>query len=129
MAQQDAERTYYQQSMEAQAKQRSELQAQLMIEQLQQLLVKELESDKWATGKCVLVETDGGVSNRLKCDNGTLFEVISNKQKDVAGMLIALRGTGRTFNGFTAEMNDKKRTIKLSDDHSATGGNNPAVSK
>ena len=115
-AQQDAERTYYQQAMEAQARQRSEFQAQLIIQQLHQMLEKLIGSNP-ITGKCVLIEITGRANYRFNCDNGTLFEVISNNQKDIATLLIALRETGRIFNGFAVENPKGKAIITLSNDH------------
>lgn len=112
-SQQDAQRTYYQQAMEAQARQRSEMQAQLMIQQLQQMLTKTLDVEPPVKGKCMLVESDGGISNRLKCDSSALYEVLYKEQKDVAGILNALRGMGRVFNGFTAEIRKDKPAITL----------------
>jgi len=122
-AQQDAARTYYLQAMEAQAKQRSEMQAQLMIKQLQQMLAKRLDVEPLVTGKCILVETDSGVSTRLKCDSSALYEVIYKDLKDVAEMLIVLRGTGRMFNGFTAEIRKDKPAITLISQELSTNSN------
>lgn len=102
-AQQEAARTYYQQAMEAQARQRSEYQSQIMMQQLQRLLAKRLEEHPSVTGKCVLAESAVGVSSGLKCDSSALYEAFYNDQQSVAGMLITLRGMGRIFNGFTIE--------------------------
>lgn len=100
-AQQQAARTYYQQAMDAQARQRSEYQSQIMMQQLQQLLSKTLEQHPSVTGKCVLAEPAVGASSGLKCDSSALYEAFYKDQQSVARMLIALREMGRIFNGFS----------------------------
>jgi hypothetical protein len=112
-SQQNAARTYYQQAMEAQARQRTEFQVQLMVQQLQQVLNKALDAEPLVTGKCMLVESAGDSGNRLKCDSSALYERLHKEQKEVAGMLIALRGMGRVLNGFTAEKQAGKLGITL----------------
>lgn len=112
-AQQEAARAYYQRGLEAQSRQRSEFQAQLMLQQLQQLLSKQLDVEPAVSGKCVLVEAADSVNHRLKCDSSALYEVISNNQKNVVAMLVALRGMGRIFNGFSVEIHKNKPLISI----------------
>lgn len=112
-AQQDAARTYHQQAMEAQARQQSEQRAQLMIPQLQQLLASRLDVQPAVTGKCMLAEKDGVVNNRLVCDSPALHQLLHKDEKNVAGMLIALRGMGKMLNGFSAEIHADRLGIIL----------------
>jgi hypothetical protein len=119
-AQQNAARTYYQQTMAAQARQHTEFQAQLIVQQLQQILGKALDVEPLVTGKCMLVESAGDLSNRLKCDSSALYELLHKEQKDVAGMLIALRGMGRILNGFSAEKQAGKLGITLINEEGST---------
>jgi len=111
--QQDAARTYYQQAMETQARQQSEQQAQIIILQLQQVLVKQLDVQPLVTGSCKLVESEGGVNSRLKCDSSALYEVISGEKQNITAMLNALRGLGQTYTGFSAEINADKPSVRL----------------
>lgn len=112
-SQQDAARTYYQQSMEAQARQQSEQQAQFMMMQLQQFLATRLDVRPVATGKCLLARIDGIVNNRLVCDSPALYEVLYKDEQNVAGMLLALRGMGKMLNGFSAELRAERLGILL----------------
>lgn len=112
-SQQDAARIAYQQAMGAQARQRSEQQAQHMMVQLHQLLVKLLDAEPDVTGKCALAGTDGVLANQLVCDAPALHEVLSKDEKAVAVMLIALRGMGKMLNGFSAEIRADKPEIIL----------------
>lgn len=112
-ARQDAARTYYQQAMEAQARQQSEQQAQLMMQQLQQLLARLLDVDPVVTGRCVLAESLDAVNNILKCDSSALYGELLKDEETVAEMLLALRGMGRMFNGFSAEIHAGKLSITL----------------
>lgn len=112
-AQQDAARAYHQQAMEAQVRQQSEQRAQLMIQQLQQLLANRLDVQPAVTGKCMLAEKDGVVSNRLVCDSPALHQLLYKDEKNVTGMLIALRGIGRMLNGFSAEIHADRFGIIL----------------
>ena len=112
-AQQDTARTYYQQAMETQARERNEYQARVIEMQLQQILAKVLDVRPLVSGKCVLVESSSGKSDSFKCNSGTLFETISNNQRDIAGKLNILRGLGHAYSGFTAEKNGQKVNISL----------------
>ena len=112
-AQQEAARAYYQQAMEAQARQRAEFQAQLMMQQLRQLLAKQLEAEPSAAGKCLFVEADDHVNHRLKCDSSALYEVLHDEQKNIAGLMVALRGTGRAITGFTIESRNNNSIISI----------------
>jgi hypothetical protein len=112
-AQQEAARAYYQQAMETQARQRADFQAQLMLQQLQQLLAKRLDAEPTASGKCMFVEADDHVNHRLKCDSSALYEVLHDEQKNIAGMLIALRGLGRAITGFTIESRNNNSIISI----------------
>lgn len=99
----DAERIYYQQAMEAQARQQTEQQAQLMIQRLQQLLVRLLNVNPVVQGKCMLAETDGVIDNRLGCDSSALHELLHKDEMNVIAMLIATRNMGKMLIGFAAE--------------------------
>ncbi len=112
-AQQDAARAYYQQVQEARERQRTEFQAQIMMQNLHQMLVKILDVQPLVSGKCELVESDNVQSHRLKCDSSALYESISNDQKNVVDLLTALRGMGRNFNGFSAGEEAGKPRISL----------------
>ena len=111
--QQDLAQMQYQQAMEAQARQRAASQAQIIILQLQQTLVKQLDVQPRVSGNCKLEENPGGVNNRLKCDSGALYEVISGEQNNITEMLMTLRGLGQTFSGFSAEINADKPSVEL----------------
>lgn len=112
-SQQNAERMYYQQAMEAQARQRSEYQSQIMMQQLQQLLAKRLEEHPLVTGKCVLDETSSSASNKLLCDSSALYEVFYKDQQSMSGMIITLRQLGRRINGFTVVNHNNEPVIIL----------------
>jgi hypothetical protein len=112
-AQQDAAQTYYQQAMEVQARERNEYQARVIEMQLQQTLAKVLDVDPLVSGKCVLAEPSNGESDSFKCSSGALYETISNNQRNIAGMLNALRGLGHSYNGFSAEKAGQKVNISL----------------
>lgn len=112
-AQQEAARAYYQQAMEAQARQRAEFQAQLMLQQLQQLLAKRLEAEPAVAGKCALVEADDHVNHSLKCDSSALYEVLHAERRNIAGMLIALRGMGRASSGFTVKTRQNNSIVSI----------------
>lgn len=105
-AQQEAARAYYQQALEAQARQRTEFQSRQLLQQLHQLLAKALDAEPGVSGNCTLIE-----NNRLKCDSSALYEVLSKDQKNIAGMLSALRGMGRMINGFAVERRLEKPGI------------------
>lgn len=111
--QQDLAQMQYQQAMEAQARQQAASQAQIIILQLQQTLVKQLDVQPRVSGNCKLEENPGGVNNRLKCDSGALYEVISGEQNNITAMLMTLRGLGQTFSGFSAEIDADKPSVKL----------------
>ncbi len=111
--QQDAARIAYQQAMEAQARQQSEQQGQHLVVQLHQLLAKLLEAEPDVTGKCALAGADGVLANQLVCDSPALHEALSKDEKTVAEMLVALSGTGKMLNGFSAEMRTDRPEIIL----------------
>ena len=79
----DAERIYYQQAMEAQAKQKVEQQAQFMVQTLQQLLIKLLNVHPVVTGQCVQVGTKEAVNNHLVCDYEALSELLRKDEQSV----------------------------------------------
>jgi hypothetical protein len=106
-------RTYHPQEKAALANHHSEIQAQLMIQQLQQMLAKRLDVIPLVFGKCVLVESEDDATNKLKCDSSALHEVIYKEQQNVAEALIALRETGRLFNGFSVEIHHEKPIVTL----------------
>jgi len=80
--------------MEAQTRQRTEQQAQLVMRQLQQTLTQLLDVEPVLTGKCVLAETDTGLKNSLQCDSAALQKLVHNDQHSVAGILLMLSGWG-----------------------------------
>lgn len=94
--------TYYQQTMEAQARQQSEQRAQIIMQQLQQMLGTRLNIYPAVTGKCVLAET-GVANNHLVCDSQAMSDLLRTDENRVVGMLLALRGMGKTLNGFSAK--------------------------
>jgi hypothetical protein len=110
----DAERTYSQPGIEPQARQHSEIQVQLMIQQLQQMLTKRLNVIPLVSGKCVLVESNEGANNKLRCDSSALHEVLYKDQQKVAEMLITLRDMGRMLNGFSVEIRNEKPLVTMS---------------
>lgn len=112
-AQQEAARAYYQQAMEAQARQRAEFQAQLMLQQLQQLLANLLDAEPAVSGRCVLAESGDNANYGLKCDSSALYEVLYKEKRNIAGMLIALRGMGRAISGFTIESSKNNSIISI----------------
>lgn len=114
-SQQDATRTYYQQTMESQARQQSEQQAQLIIMQLQKLLAERLDIQPAVTGKCMLAEVDGGDRYRLFCESPAMYEVLSRDEKNVMEMLLTLRGMGRMFKGFSSAIHADRLEIILID--------------
>lgn len=111
IAQQNAAQTYLQQAMEAQARQRSEQQAQLLLQQLHQMLTKLLDAQAAVSGKCVLAESGESQKNILKCDSTALHEALNRDQQNVAWMLITLRGMGSNINGFSVERSPDKSGI------------------
>ncbi|MDO8412678.1 MAG: hypothetical protein Q7S51_02690 [Gallionellaceae bacterium] len=113
ISQQNAARAYQQQTMDAQARQQSQQQAQIIISQLQQLLTKRLEVQPAVTGKCMLAEADGELNNHLVCDSSALYEILHQDEKTLVEMLIALRRMGRMLNGFSAEIRAGKLEIIL----------------
>ena len=112
-SQQNAERTYYQQAMEAQARQRNEYQARLIMQQLQQLLARVLDVKPAVEGTCNIGEVTAGTNPQLECDSPALYEVIAKTQMDVIGMMLVLRGIGTNITGFTAEVQANSLRILL----------------
>jgi len=115
---QDTARISQQQALEAQTRQQNEQQTQILILQLQQLLGKILEGQQGVSGKCVLNEPAGGVNHIFKCNSSALYETLYNNEMMVADMLLALRGKGQMFNGFSAETSSGKLSIKLIEENS-----------
>lgn len=115
-SQQNAAQNYYQQAMEAQARQRAEYQARLIMQQLHQLLLKELDVEPAVSGKCKLIEPTENNNTQLMCDSPALYEVISKNEMNVVGMLVALRQMGNMINGFSAEHPSEKLSITLIND-------------
>lgn len=115
-SQQNAARTYHQQAMEAQTRQRTEQQAQLVMGQLQQMLTKLLDVEPALTGKCVMAETDTGLKNGLQCDSAALQKLVHNDQLSVAGMLLMLNGMGLKLSGFSVTNNNKQPAVTLHND-------------
>lgn len=111
--QQDAARIAYQQAIDAQAMQQSEQHAQHIMVQLHQLLSRLLDVHPVATGTCALAGTDRAVVKHLVCVSPALNEALSKDEKTVAGMLAALRETGKMLNGFSVEMRADKPEIML----------------
>lgn len=110
---QNAANSYQQQAMEAQTRQRTEQQAQLVMHQLQQTLAKLLDVKPVLTGKCVLAETDTGLKNGLQCDSAALQKLVHNHQQSVAGMLLVLRRMGRELSGFSVANNNNQPAVTL----------------
>ena len=111
--QQNAERNYYQQAMEAQARQRNEYQARLIMQQLQQLLARVLDVKPAVEGTCNIGDIAAGTNPQLECDPPALYEVIAKTQMDVIGMMLVLRGMGKMINGFSAEYQKERLQILL----------------
>lgn len=114
--QQNAERNYYQQAMEAQARQRNEYQSHLIMQQLQQLLASVLDVKPAVEGTCNIGDVAAGTNPQLECDSPALYEVISKTQMDAIGMMLALRGMGTRINGFTAKIQAAKLLIMLNNE-------------
>lgn len=115
-AQQEASRNYYQQAMEAQARQQTGNQSRLIMQQLQQLLTRVLNVNPTVEGTCNITETSVGKNAQLACDSPALYEVIAKTQMDIVGMLEALRNMGTRINGFTAEIQADKLHIQLNNE-------------
>ena len=124
-AQQNAEQNYYQQAMQAQARQRNEDQSRQRIQQLQQLLTNILDVKPAVSGKCSLDNAAAGAQLQLKCNSPALYEVISKNQMDLVGMLVALRSMGRLINGFSVEPQAEKLHIFLTKDVQASDTRQP----
>jgi len=106
--QQNSARIYYQQVMEAQARQQTEFQTQLIVQHLQQLLSQELNIKPAVFGKCNLNE-----DNKLMCDSPALYQAIAKNEMNIAQMIIALRGMGKAINGFSADNRADGLSINL----------------
>jgi hypothetical protein len=109
--------------MEAQARQRTEYQAQHILQQLQQLLAKELDVSPAVSGTCKLSEPGKSTNIHLACNSPALYAVIARNEMNIVGMLVALRGMGKMINGFSAEHHSDKLNIILLNENSATGQN------
>lgn len=112
-SQQEIARTYYQQSIEAQARLKNEQQAHILVMQLQQMLRMRLEANPSVTGTCILVDTASNVAH-LKCDSASLYEQIRKEERSVIGILNLLRNMGKNYKGFTAERPEGSLLISLS---------------
>ena len=119
-SQQDIARNYYQKAMELQARRQTEQQAQIIIQQLHQLLARQLHVEPAVTGTCELVEYNAGNSHKLSCGTSALYEVLYKDQNTITAMLIALRGLGHEYSGFSVESNSDKLQIKLLPNDSGT---------
>ena len=111
--QQNAERIYHQQAMEAQARQRNEYQTRLIMQQLQQVLTRTLDVKPAVEGICNIAVVAAGTSPQLECDSPALFDAIAKVQINIIGMTLALRDMGTYFTGFTASIHENSLRILL----------------
>lgn len=124
--QQETLHASHQQTKSEKARPQSSHQTQLLALQLKQLLAKVLDVQPVATGKCLLVISNGIVRGELKCDSSALYEVISKNQTNMVKMLSELREMGRTFNGFSSEVRKDKLIVNLIEEGDAASQSAPA---
>ena len=111
--QQNAERIYHQQAMEAQARQRNEYQSRLIMQQLQQVLTRTLDVKPSVEGSCNISNVAAGLNPQLECDSPALFVAVANIQTDIIGMTLALRDMGTNVTGFTVEIQENSLRILI----------------
>lgn len=61
----------------------------------------------------VQLMTDGFIDSRLICDSPALYKVLYKDEKNVAWMLLALRGMGEMLDGFYAGLCAERPGILL----------------
>jgi hypothetical protein len=113
-SQQPVTQRHYQNEMVIQESHRTEQQTQLLINQFQQILIKLVDSKSELSGSCVLTEYGDGVT--LDCDSPELFTTLQKDQKKITGMLLALRGMGRIYSGFSVTKRNNIFGISLNFD-------------